>query len=119
MKSLADIAAALQGYDPQALTVTQVGEFLAQLAQPLPVRAGEADALADAEPQKVAEPLLPRRRWRCRRPSVRWHCAACTHSRLHRTCNAPRLSENRDPDHLPPVRGAVLHVRLGRAQRGK
>ena len=31
MKSLADIAAALQGYDPQALTVSQVGDFLAQL----------------------------------------------------------------------------------------
>ncbi len=35
MKSLADIAAALQGYDPQALSVAQVGHFLTELAQPL------------------------------------------------------------------------------------
>jgi molybdopterin molybdotransferase len=31
MKSLDDIAAALQGYDPQALSVSQVGTFLAEL----------------------------------------------------------------------------------------
>ncbi|MEO5669157.1 MAG: gephyrin-like molybdotransferase Glp [Ramlibacter sp.] len=35
MKSIAQIAAELQGYDPQALSATQAGEFLAQLVEPL------------------------------------------------------------------------------------
>ena len=35
MKRLEDIAAALQGYDPQALSVQQVGAFLHHLAQPV------------------------------------------------------------------------------------
>ena len=35
MKSIEDIAAALQGYDPQALSVQQVGEFLHHLVQPV------------------------------------------------------------------------------------
>ena len=35
MKSIDDIAAALQGYDPQALSVTQVGAFLRELVSPL------------------------------------------------------------------------------------
>ena len=35
MKSIDDIAAALQGYDPQALSVDQVNAFLAQLVQPV------------------------------------------------------------------------------------
>ena len=35
MKSIAEIAARLEGYDPQALSAAQVGEFLAQLVEPL------------------------------------------------------------------------------------
>ncbi len=35
MNSIADIAARLAGYDPQALPAAQVGEFLAQLVEPL------------------------------------------------------------------------------------
>jgi len=35
MKSIAQIAARLDGYDPQALAAGQVGEFLAQLVEPL------------------------------------------------------------------------------------
>jgi len=35
MKSLQEIAAQLQGYDPQALSAEAVGEFLAHLAQPV------------------------------------------------------------------------------------
>ncbi len=35
MKPLSQIAAELQGYDPQALSATQVGEFLARLVTPL------------------------------------------------------------------------------------
>jgi len=35
MKSIAHIAARLDGYDPQALAAGQVGEFLAQLVEPL------------------------------------------------------------------------------------
>ena len=35
MKSIAEIAARLEGYDPQALAAAQVGEFLAQLVEPL------------------------------------------------------------------------------------
>jgi molybdopterin molybdotransferase len=35
MKSLADIAAELQGYDPQALSAQAVGEFLHRLAEPV------------------------------------------------------------------------------------
>lgn len=35
MRSIAEIAARLEGYDPQALRAAQVGEFLAQLVEPL------------------------------------------------------------------------------------
>ncbi|TAM38062.1 MAG: molybdopterin molybdenumtransferase MoeA, partial [Burkholderiaceae bacterium] len=35
MKTVAQIAAELQGYDPQALTSTDVNRFLAQLAEPV------------------------------------------------------------------------------------
>lgn len=35
MRSIAEIAARLEGYDPQALPAAQVGEFLAQLVEPL------------------------------------------------------------------------------------
>lgn len=58
MKSLADIAAALQGYDPQALTVTQVGEFLAQLAQPLSANEAQDIALFDALGRVLAQDVI-------------------------------------------------------------
>ena len=58
MKSLSEIAAALQGYDPQALTVTQVGEFLAQLAQPLPVQEAQDIALFDALGRVLAHDVI-------------------------------------------------------------
>jgi len=58
MKSLADIAAALQGYDPQALTVTQVGDFLAQLAQPLSAKEAQDIALFDALGRVLAQDVI-------------------------------------------------------------
>ena len=35
MKTLAEIAAQLQGYDPQALSVAAAGDFIARLVEPL------------------------------------------------------------------------------------
>ena len=58
MKSLSEIAAALQGYDPQALTVTQVGEFLAQLAQPLSANEAQDIALFDALGRVLAQDVI-------------------------------------------------------------
>ena len=58
MKSLADIAAALQGYDPQALTVTQVSDFLAQLAQPLSANEAQDIALFDALGRVLAQDVI-------------------------------------------------------------
>ena len=61
MKSIDDIAAALQGYDPQALSVSQVGDFLAELVQP--VSADESqdvylfDALGRILAQDVTSPI--------------------------------------------------------------
>ena len=61
MKSLDDIAAALQGYDPQALSVNQVNAFLAELVQP--VSADESqdvylfDALGRVLAQDVVSPI--------------------------------------------------------------
>ena len=61
MKSIDDIAAALQGYDPQALSVRQVGDFLNHLTQPL--SASEAqdvfffDALGRILAQDVISPI--------------------------------------------------------------
>ena len=61
MKSLDDIAAALQGYDPQALSVNQVNAFLAELVQS--VSADESqdvylfDALGRVLAQDVVSPI--------------------------------------------------------------
>jgi len=61
MKSIDDIAAALQGYDPQALSVDQVNTFLHELVQP--VSADESqdvylfDALGRVLAQDVVSPI--------------------------------------------------------------
>jgi molybdopterin molybdotransferase len=56
MKSIEDIAAALQGYDPQALSVQQVGEFLQQLVQA--VRDTEVLPLFDALDRVLAQDVM-------------------------------------------------------------
>jgi molybdopterin molybdotransferase len=56
MKSIEDIAAALQGYDPQALSVQQVGEFLQQLVQA--VRETEALPLFEALDRVLAQDVM-------------------------------------------------------------
>lgn len=56
MKSIEDIAAALQGYDPQALSVQQVGEFLQHLVQP--VTASETLPLFEALDRVLAEDVI-------------------------------------------------------------
>jgi molybdopterin molybdotransferase len=56
MKSIEDIAAALQGYDPQALSVQQVGEFLQQLVQA--VRDTEVLPLFEAHDRVLAQDVM-------------------------------------------------------------
>jgi molybdopterin molybdotransferase len=56
MKSIEDIAAALQGYDPQALSVQQVGEFLHHLVQP--VAATETLPLFNALDRVLSEDVI-------------------------------------------------------------
>ena len=56
MKSLSEIAAELQGYDPQALPAGKVNEFLAQLVQP--VRATERVGLMEASGRVLAEDVI-------------------------------------------------------------
>ena len=56
MKSIEDIAAALQGYDPQALSVQQVGEFLQHLVQP--VTTTETLPLMEALDRVLAEDVI-------------------------------------------------------------
>jgi molybdopterin molybdotransferase len=56
VKSLAQIAAELQGYDPQALSVTAVNEFLARLVQP--VRQAEVVHLNDAAGRVLAQDVI-------------------------------------------------------------
>ena len=58
MKSIDDIAAALQGYDPQALSVNQVGDFLAQLAQPVPGDESQDVYLFDALGRILAQDVI-------------------------------------------------------------
>jgi molybdopterin molybdotransferase len=58
MKSLDDIAAALHGYDPQALSVDQVGDFLAQLTHPLPVNQAQDVFLFDALGRVLAQDVI-------------------------------------------------------------
>ncbi|MEO5669049.1 MAG: gephyrin-like molybdotransferase Glp [Ramlibacter sp.] len=56
MKTIAQIAAELQGYDPQALSAAQVGEFLARLAEP--VAQTERVGIFDALDRVLAEDLV-------------------------------------------------------------
>jgi molybdopterin molybdotransferase len=56
MKSLDQIAAELQGYDPQALPAAKVNEFLAQLVQP--VEATEDVQLFDAYGRVLAQEVI-------------------------------------------------------------
>ncbi len=56
MKSISDIAAELQGYDPQALPAGKVNEFLAQLVHP--VRATERVSLMEAFGRVLAENVV-------------------------------------------------------------
>jgi len=56
MKSIADIAARLEGYDPQALAAGQVGEFLAQLVEPL--RETQQVAVFDALDRVLAHDIV-------------------------------------------------------------
>jgi molybdopterin molybdotransferase len=59
MKTLDQIAAQLQGYDPQALSAQQVNEFLAHLVQPLAQTedVGVFDALGRVLAQDVISPI--------------------------------------------------------------
>jgi molybdopterin molybdotransferase len=58
MKSLDDIAAALQGYDPQALSVSQVGTFLAELVRPLSADESQDVYLFDALGRILAQDVV-------------------------------------------------------------
>lgn len=58
MKSIDDIAAALQGYDPQALSVSQVGDFLAQLVQPVSADESQDVFLFDALGRVLAQDVI-------------------------------------------------------------
>ena len=58
MKSIDDIAAALQGYDPQALSVSQVNAFLAQLVQPVSVDESQDVFLFDALGRVLAQDVV-------------------------------------------------------------
>ncbi len=61
MKSIDDIAAALQGYDPQALSVNQVNAFLHELVQPVSANDSQDvylfDALGRVSAQDVISPI--------------------------------------------------------------
>ncbi len=58
MKSIDDIAAALQGYDPQALSVEQVGKFLSQLVEPVAVQESQNVALFEALGRVLAQDVI-------------------------------------------------------------
>jgi len=58
MKSIDDIAAALQGYDPQALSVDQVNAFLAQLVQPPSADESQDVFLFDALGRVLAQDVI-------------------------------------------------------------
>jgi len=58
MKSIDDIAAALQGYDPQALSVDQVNAFLAELVQPVSVNDLQDVFLFDALGRVLAQDVI-------------------------------------------------------------
>jgi molybdopterin molybdotransferase len=58
MKSIDDIAAALQGYDPQALSVSQVNAFLAALVQPVSTDDSQDVFLFDALGRVLAQDVV-------------------------------------------------------------
>ena len=58
MKSIDDIAAALQGYDPQALSVDQVNAFLHALVQPVSVDESQDVFLFDALGRVLAQDVV-------------------------------------------------------------
>ncbi|BDU58143.1 molybdopterin molybdenumtransferase MoeA [Limnohabitans sp. MORI2] len=58
MKSIDDIAAALQGYDPQALSVDQVNAFLHELVQPVSVDESQDVFLFDALGRVLAKDVI-------------------------------------------------------------
>ncbi|MDO9483704.1 MAG: molybdopterin molybdenumtransferase MoeA, partial [Hydrogenophaga sp.] len=59
MKTIAQIAAELQGYDPQALSAERVNEFLSQLIEPVTETEtlGVFDALGRVLAQDVVSPI--------------------------------------------------------------
>lgn len=59
MKSIAEIAAQLQGYDPQALSADAVGDFLARLVEPVgdTEEVGVLDALGRVLARDVVSPI--------------------------------------------------------------
>ncbi len=58
MKSIDDIAATLQGYDPQALSVDQVNAFLAELVQPVSINDSQDVFLFDAIGRVLAQDVI-------------------------------------------------------------
>ena len=58
MKSIDDIAAALQGYDPQALSVDQVNAFLHELVQPVSADESQDVYLFDALGSVLAQDII-------------------------------------------------------------
>ena len=58
MKSIEQIAAALQGYDPQALSVEQVNAFLAELVQPVSANESQDVYLFDALGRVLAQDVI-------------------------------------------------------------
>ncbi|PUE61236.1 molybdopterin molybdenumtransferase MoeA [Limnohabitans sp. Rim8] len=58
MKSIDDIAAALQGYDPQALSVDQVNAFLHELVQPVSADESQDLYLFDALGRVLAQDVI-------------------------------------------------------------
>ena len=58
MKSIDDIAAALQGYDPQALSVDQVNAFLRELVQPVSADESQDVYLFDALSRVLAQDVI-------------------------------------------------------------
>ncbi|HTH77670.1 MAG TPA: molybdopterin molybdenumtransferase MoeA, partial [Ramlibacter sp.] len=56
MKSLAEIAAQLQGYDPKALSADAVNEFLAHLVEP--VREIESVSVIEALGRVLAQDIV-------------------------------------------------------------
>jgi len=58
MKSIDDIAAALQGYDPQALSVDQVNAFLRELVQPVLAEEAQNVSVFDALDRVLAQDVI-------------------------------------------------------------